>query len=35
MLNERFVCTMRMPITIDMVVDYVGDTPVILGGGII
>lgn len=29
MLNERFVCTLRMPITIEMVVDYVGDTPVI------
>ena len=32
MLNERFVCTLRMPITIEMVVDYVGDKPVISGG---
>lgn len=32
MLNERFVCTLRMPITIEMVVDYVGDKLVISGG---
>lgn len=29
MLNGRFVCTMRMPITLDVVVDYDGDKPVI------
>lgn len=29
MLKGRFVCTMRMPVTFDMVLDYDGDTPVI------
>ena len=34
MLNERFVCTLKMPITIDMVVDYVGDKPVLSDGAV-
>lgn len=29
MLNERFVCTLRMPITLDVIEDYEGDKPVI------
>lgn len=32
MINDRFVCTLMMPITIDMVVDYLGDKPVIKDG---
>lgn len=31
MSNWHFVCTMRMPITLDMVVDYDGDKPIIDG----
>lgn len=31
MLNGRFVCTMRMPITLDMVTGYDGDKPMIDG----
>lgn len=34
MLNDRFVCTLMMPITIDMVVDYLGDKPVIKDGAV-
>lgn len=29
MSNDRFVCTMRMPITLDMVIDYDGDKPIL------
>ncbi len=29
MLNERFICTLKMPITKDMVVDHIGERPVI------
>lgn len=29
MLNERFVCTMRIPLTFDMIDDYDGDTPIV------
>lgn len=29
MSNGRFVCTMRMPITLDMIVDYDGDKPIL------
>lgn len=34
MLKGRFVCTMHMPITFDIVVDYDGDKPVIDGRAI-
>lgn len=29
MSNDRFVCTMRMPITLDMIIDYDGDKPIL------
>ena len=29
MVHGRFVCSLRMPITLDMVTDYVGDQMVI------
>lgn len=29
MLRERFVCTLRMPVTLDVIEDYIGDEPVI------
>lgn len=32
MSNDRFVCTMRMPITLDMVVGYEGDKPILDAG---
>ena len=34
MFNDRFVCTLMMPITIDMVVGYLGDKPVIKDGAV-
>ena len=30
MLKGRFACTMRMPITFDVVEEYVNDKPVVL-----
>lgn len=30
MLKGRFVCTMRMPITVDDVEEYINDKPVVL-----
>lgn len=29
MLKGRFVCTMRMPITFDVIEEFIGDKPVI------
>lgn len=29
MSNDRFVCTMRMPITLDMITGYDGETPIV------
>lgn len=29
MLHDRFVCTLRMPVTLDAIEDYMGDEPVI------
>lgn len=29
MLNDRFVCTLHMPITLDIVEEYDGDKPII------
>lgn len=29
MSNDRFVCTMRMPVTLDMVAGYDGDKPIL------
>lgn len=29
MNDGRFVCTMRMPITLDMITGYDGDTPIV------
>ena len=31
MVGERFYSTMRMPITMDMVIDYQGEQPIIDG----
>ena len=31
MVGDRFIDTYRMPITLDVIVDYIGDRPVISG----
>ena len=34
MLDGRFICSLDMPITLDVINDYVGDMPVIRDGAI-